>query len=263
MINLFNSTKIAYFCLYKISKMQESKKTWFRNWFDTPFYHILYKDRDYAEAQLFIDNITEYLNLPEHAKVLDLACGHGRHSIYLNKLGYNVVGADLSENSINFAKEFENDTLHFKVKDMREPFDEKFDAVFNLFTSFGYFETENDNLETLKAIKESLSEYGFAVLDFMNVYKVIEHLVTEETKEVDGIVFNIKRWTENGYIFKNICFEHENESYDFTERVKALTLNDFEKLMDQAGIFLLDTFGDYKLHKFHEKESDRLIMIFK
>src|SRR5690606_12916153 len=124
----------------------------------------------------------------------------------------------LSENSINFAKEFENDTLHFKVKDMREPFDEKFDAVFNLFTSFGYFETENNNLETLKAIIERLSEYGFAVLDFMNVHKVIEHLIAEETKEVDGIVFNIKRWTENGYIFKNICFEHENESYDFTER---------------------------------------------
>lgn len=243
--------------------MQETKKTWFSNWFDTPFYHILYKDRDYAEAQLFIDNITDYLNLPENAKVLDLACGRGRHSIYLNKLGYDVIGADLSENSINFAKEFENETLHFMVKDMREPFEIKFDAIFNLFTSFGYFENDADNLTTLKAIKKSLNDFGFAVIDFMNVHKVVENLVPNEIKEVDGIVFNIKRWFENGYIYKNIQFTYEDEAYDFTEKVKALTLEDFELLMEQAGIYLLDTFGDYKLHKFYKKESDRLIMIFK
>jgi len=243
--------------------MQDSKKTYSNNWFNTPFYHILYKDRDYAEAQLFIDNITEYLNLPENAKVLDLACGRGRHSIYLNKLGYNVIGADLSKNSIDYAKEYENDTLHFEVKDMREPFAEKFDAVFNLFTSFGYFQDKEDNLLALKAIKNSLNDYGFAVLDFMNVHKVIQNLVPEETKEVNGIVFHIKRWVEDGYILKNIVFEFEDEHFDFTEKVKALTFEDFENLMDEAGIFLLDIFGDYKLHKFYKNESDRLIMIFK
>jgi len=243
--------------------MQELQKTYSKNWFDTPFYHILYKDRDYAEAQLFIDNITEYLNLPENAKVLDLACGRGRHSIYLNKLGYNVVGADLSSNSIKYAKQFENDTLHFEVKDMRTSFTDKFDAIFNLFTSFGYFENNDDNLETLIAIKNSLNEYGFAVLDFMNVQKVTENLVAEEVKEVEGITFNIKRWIEDGYILKNIVFEYEGENFDYTERVKALTLEDFEALMEEAGLFLLDTFGDYKLHKFYKNESDRLIMIFK
>ncbi|HUH25272.1 MAG TPA: class I SAM-dependent methyltransferase [Flavobacterium sp.] len=244
--------------------MQETKNnTWYTNWFDTPFYHILYKDRDYAEAHLFINNITDYLNLPENAKVLDLACGRGRHAIYLNKLGYDVTGADLSKNSIEFAKEFENDTLHFEVKDMREPMNEKFDAIFNLFTSFGYFPNDEDNLTALKAIHNSLNDYGFAVLDFMNVVKVIENLVPEEVKEVDGITFHIKRWTSDGHIFKNIRFEHENEAYDFTERVKALTLQDFEQMMETAGIYLLDTFGDYKLRKFYPSESDRLIMIFK
>lgn len=243
--------------------MQENQKSWYTNWFDTPFYHILYKDRDYDEAQLFIENITHYLNLPEEAKVLDLACGRGRHSIYLNKLGYNVIGADLSKNSIEYARKSENETLHFEVKDMREPFDKKFDAIFNLFTSFGYFENEVDNLTTLKAIKESLNDYGFAVLDFMNVNKVINNLVESETKEVEGITFEIKRWVADGYIFKNIQFSHEGESYDFTEKVKALTLKDFEQMMEEAGIYLLETFGNYKLQKFYSNESDRLIMIFK
>ncbi|MEA9412128.1 class I SAM-dependent methyltransferase [Flavobacterium sp. PL02] len=241
----------------------QPSENWFTSWFDTPYYHILYKDRNYREAQIFMDNLTHYLNLPEKANVLDLACGKGRHSIYLNQLGFNVLGADLSENSIAEASKNSNETLHFKVHDMREPFEEKFDAIFNLFTSFGYFESDDDNLTTLKAIKASLSEYGFAVIDFMNVTQVIETLVPEEIKTVDDIDFQIKRYVEDGHIFKEIDFEDQGRKFHFTEKVKALTLKDFEDLMEQAGIFLLDTFGDYKLKKFHKTDSERLIMIFK
>ncbi len=246
-----------------IQNQEDENQNWYSSWFDTPYYHILYKDRNYREAQVFMDNLTHYLNLPEKAKVLDLACGKGRHSIYLNQLGYDVLGADLSENSIAEASKNSNETLHFKVHDMREPFEEKFDAIFNLFTSFGYFESDDDNLTTLKAIKESLSDYGFAVIDFMNVPNVIENLVPEEVKTVDEIDFHIKRYVEDGHIFKEIDFEDQGRKYHFTEKVKALTLKDFQDLMDEAGIFLLDIFGDYKLKKFHKTESERLIMIFK
>jgi SAM-dependent methyltransferase len=210
-----------------------------------------------------MDNLTHYLNLPEKAKVLDLACGKGRHSIYLNQLGFTVLGADLSENSIAEATKNSNENLQFKVHDMRETFEEKFDAIFNLFTSFGYFENDEDNLITLKAIKNSLSEYGFAVIDFMNVNQVLDTLVPEETKTVDGIDFYIKRYLKDGHIYKEIDFEDKGQKFHFTEKVKALTLKDFEELMEEAGIFLLDVFGDYKLKKFHKTDSERLIMIFK
>ncbi|WP_367771152.1 class I SAM-dependent methyltransferase [Flavobacterium sp. WC2421] len=242
---------------------EEPAPTWFSSWFDTPYYHILYKERNYREAQLFMDNITHYLNLPEKAKVLDLACGKGRHSIYLNQLGFNVLGADLSENSIAEANKNANDSLHFKVHDMREPFEEKFDAIFNLFTSFGYFENDEDNLTTLKAIKESLSDYGFAVIDFMNVKQVLDTLVPEETKTVEGIDFHLKRYLKDGHIYKEIDFEDKGQKFHYTEKVKALTLQDFEALMEEAGIYLLDIFGDYKLKKFYKNDSERLIMIFK
>jgi SAM-dependent methyltransferase len=203
------------------------------------------------------------LNLPEKAKVLDLACGKGRHSIYLNQLGYDVIGADLSENSIVEANKNANDTLHFVVHDMRESYEEKFEAIFNLFTSFGYFEKEEDNLKTLIAIKESLSEYGFAVIDFMNSKQVIANLIPEENKEIDGIVFHIKRYLLDGFIIKEIDFEDKGEKFHFVEKVKAYTLEDFQLMMNEAGIYLLDTFGDYKLKKFHKNTSERLIMIFK
>lgn len=246
-----------------MTKITNHKSNWYASWFDTPYYHILYKDRDYNEAQHFMDNLTNYLNLPENGTILDLACGKGRHSIYLNSLGYNVTGADLSENSIAEASKFSNETLHFKVHDMRQSCDEKYDAIFNLFTSFGYFEDDADNLKTLKAIHNSLNETGFACIDFMNVDYVIENLVPEEIKTVDGIEFNIKRYVKDNHIFKEITFEDNGEQYHFTEKVQALRLENFEQMMEEAGIYLLDVFGNYKLQKFFKNQSERLIMIFK
>ena len=254
--------KYSIFTAHKRSMTKDTTQ-WFASWFDTPYYHQLYKDRDHTEAQAFMDNLTNYLNLPEHGKILDLACGKGRHSIYLNSLGYDVTGADLSENSITYAKQFENETLHFKVHDMCQPYGEQFDAVFNLFTSFGYFPDEEDNLKTIKAIKSDLNDYGFGVIDFMNVNYVIENLVPEDVKVVDGLAFHQKRSVQDGYIIKDISFEVDKKTYHFQERVKAFTLTDFEKLFEEANCFLLDVFGDYKLRKFDKSFSERLVLIFK
>lgn len=244
-----------------ISKTEE--KDWFSEWFNTPYYHILYKDRNDNEAQFFMDNLTHYLNLPEEAQILDLACGKGRHSIYLNSLGFEVTGVDISENSIKIANESANDKLHFHVHDMRENLPHKYDAIFNLFTSFGYFDNEEDNIKTLKAIKNSLTEYGFGVIDFLNADYVIANLVPKEIKIVDGIKFEINRYVENKKIIKEIHFSDQGKNYTFKEKVSALTLNDFEKMMEVCDIYLLDIFGDYKLHKFYKNQSERLIMIFK
>jgi len=243
--------------------MTKSTKQWYASWFDTPYYHILYKDRDNSEAQGFMDNLTNYLNIPEGGKILDLACGKGRHSVYLNTLGYDVSGVDLSEQSIIHAKQFENESLKFDVHDMSKPYPDTFDAVFNLFTSFGYFENENCNLETIKSIKEELNEFGFGVIDFMNVNYILENLVEENVKTVEGIEFHQKRSLKDGYIVKDIHFEVDGEHYEFQERVRAFTLEDFKMLFEKAGVYLLDVFGDYKLRKYQSKTSERLIMIFK
>jgi len=243
--------------------MIKDKTTWYGSWFDTPFYHILYKDRDYSEAEAFMTNLTNYLNMPEHAKILDLACGKGRHSVFLNKIGYNVTGLDLSRNSIDYAKQFENDTLKFDVHNMCKPYHENFDAIFNLFTSFGYFENEEDNLNTIKAIKANLNASGFGVIDFLNSEYIINNLVAEDTKTVEGIDFHQKRHVKNGYIIKDISFTADGEDFKFQERVKAFTLSDFEALFELAGVYLFDVFGDYKLNKYHKEQSKRLILIFK
>ncbi len=243
--------------------MLKDSTMWYASWFDTPYYHILYKDRDYKEAKTFMDTLTKYLSLTLGEKILDLACGKGRHSKYLNTLGFDVTGVDLSKNSIEYASQFENDTLKFEVHNMCEPYPAKFSAVFNLFTSFGYFDNEEDNLNTIKAIKSDLNDTGFGVIDFMNVEYIIENLVPEENKIVDGITFDIKRYYKEGYIIKEIRFTDNQEDFFYTERVKSITLDDFKAYFSKADIHLLDIFGDYQLKKFNVKNSPRLILIFK
>jgi len=125
--------------------MQKEDTSWFASWFDSPYYHVLYKDRDDSEAADFMDRLTQYLHLHPSSKILDLACGKGRHSRYLSSLGYDVTGVDLSTQSITFAKKFEKENLKFAVHDMCLPYkNAAFNTVFNLFTSFCYFDNELD-----------------------------------------------------------------------------------------------------------------------
>lgn len=240
------------------------KKTdWFTSWFDTPYYHILYKDRNDKDAQLFMKNITQFLALPLEAHILDLPCGRGRHAIYLNSLGYKITGGDLSENSIQYAKQFENETLKFKVKDMRQPFNNQYNAVFNLFTSFGYFDNDEDEILVLKNMKHGLFENGVLVLDFLNVSNVKDHLIDDEIKTVDGIDFHIQRKINDQFILKHITFQDNGKKYSFTEQVKRLDLQKFVDYFTAAGFTITNVFGDYHLNEFDEGTSDRLILVAK
>ena len=242
--------------------MQKDKTNWYASWFNTPYYHILYKDRNHREAALFMNTLTNFLKLEKNDTILDLACGKGRHAKYLYKQGFDVTGVDLSEESIAFAKQYEKPGLHFEVHDMCLPYPKKFDAVFNLFTSFGYFQKEEDNLRTIQSIKAELKPHGSAVIDFLNVDLAIKNLVPKEKKKIGDIVFHIEKYVEDGYIIKNIDFEDEGKDYHFVERVKSLTLEDFQKYFAEANVHLKNVFGDYHLNDFDKNTSERLILIF-
>ncbi|CAM1366369.1 Methyltransferase [Tenacibaculum soleae] len=236
---------------------------WFTSWFDTPYYHTLYKHRNDADAQFFMRNITSFLKLAQDSFIADLPCGKGRHSVYLNSLGYKVTGGDLSRNSIQHAKKFENDTLNFEVWDMRDPLEKKYDAIFNLFTSFGYFDDDNEDIAILKSIKNGLNKDGVFVLDFLNVEKVKNSLVTKEIKTIDGIEFHIKREIKNGFILKHISFIANDQQHSYTEQVKFLTLDKMQAYFKKAGLDIKHVFGDYSLSTFDKNTSDRLILIAK
>jgi len=243
--------------------MAESKKAcWFEEWFDSDYYHLLYKDRDFAEAETLIRNLVWYLNIPKEVRILDLACGKGRHSIFLNALGFNVTGVDLSENSIHQAKTNENDTLHFKVGDMREPQgDEDFDLVLNLFTSFGYFESEEENTKTLSAIHQALKPGGKLVLDFMNSSKVLRQMIPKAEVRKGDVLFEIEKSVENQIIRKKISFEDQGKSRYFEEKVMAITRSDFMRYFEKTGFEFVHLSGNYLLEEYSEPDSERMIFI--
>ncbi len=237
---------------------------WFQNWFNSPYYHILYQQRNTAEAEFFIDNLCAYLKPDDNARLLDIACGRGRHAIYLNKKGFDVTGIDLSIANIKYAREFENDRLHFYVHDMRCLFySNYYDIAFNLFTSFGYFDTEGDHIKALKTFRKALKPEGLLVLDFFNCYKITHALKYSEVKTLDGIDFNIHKKIEGDKITKHIEFEDKGQQYSFTEEVKIFGFADFNRFFAQSGFEVVHCFGNYKLDEFELATSDRMIFICK
>jgi len=244
--------------------MSELQKEWFDTWFDTPYYHILYSNRNENEAEVFLNKLLIYMNVPENAAILDLPCGKGRHSIFLAEKGLNVTGADLSVSSIELAKMHEHKHLSFLVHDLRKPaWNEEFDFVLNLFTSFGYFETEAEDKAAFTTLSKALKKGGRLVIDFLNVKNAVNSLKEEETKVIQEIEFHLKKYLHEGYIHKEIRFVADNTPFFFTEKVKALTLEDFKRFFTFAGLELTDVFGNYQLQEYDVVQSDRLIMIAK
>lgn len=237
---------------------------WFESWFDTPYYHILYKNHDYQEAESFISKLVQRLELPRGAKIIDLACGKGRHSVYLNNLGFDVLGLDLSKKSIEFDKQFEDSDLHFKVHDMRDPIDsEKVDAVFNLFTSFGYFDNEEDDKKVFKSVSEVLPENGVFVLDYLNENYVREGLKPQEIVKRGEIEFNISKKIENNFIIKDIQFEAKGQKYHYFEKVKLHTPERINEYAEEAGFERIQVWGNYQLEDFEPSVSPRCINWFR
>ena len=244
----------------KISQSPE----WFKEWFNSPYYHILYTHRDVHEATRFLDHLIAYLKPASNVQMLDLACGRGRHSVYLHSKGFDVTGVDLSEESIRYAHDFEDSGLRFFVHDMRQLLSANaYDIVFNLFTSFGYFERDAENLRVVKNMTDALKPGGRLVIDFLNVEQVRYAGSLEYDKQIDGIHFQMNRKIQDGRVIKTIAFTDNGKSYQFEEKVMLLGTVDFERYFRACGLKIEAVFGNYELEAFDAVHSDRLIYCVK
>lgn len=212
-----------------------------------------------------MDKLTEQLALPLHSRVLDVACGRGRHALYLHQKGFDVTGIDLAPQNIAHALRYQKSRLHFAQHDMRTVFaPAAFDLVLNLFTSFGYFDDETDNLRAVQAMAQNLRPSGQLVLDFFNPDWVLTHqLKPYERKKAGGIVFEIRKEIKDGFIVKSIDFEDNGHEYHFEEKVRLISLYDFLDYFEAAGLQLQRIFGNYHLDAYDPAESERMIFLLK
>jgi len=239
---------------------------WFKDWFNSPYYHQLYFKRDAAEASSFIDKLIDFLKPPQGCEMLDVACGKGRHSVLLAAKGFNVTGIDLSEDSIKEAKQFESDNLQFYMHDMRLPFRiNYFDYAFNFFTSFGYFATRREHDNAIRTIAQSLKMSGTFVMDYLNAHYAEDHLVHTSEKQIDDVNYYITKWMDETHFYKKITVEDEElkEPLEYTEKVAKFSLGDFTEMFAYQGLQIQEVFGDYSFNSYDVKKSPRLIMIAK
>lgn len=242
---------------------------WFEEWFNSPLYEKLYSNRDEEEARRLITYLEQTLQSNDCSSILDLGCGRGRHSITLAQRGYDVKGIDLSVEAIKTAKiraqRLGIDNVDFEVRDMRDPLPNTFDAIVNLFTTFGYFEQDDENALVLDGVVKMLGKGGIFVLDYLNAEKVKRNYNPEEEGEFQGINYRIRRYIQDGAIHKDIVFTGArlNEERTYSERVKLYGLNWFKSELSKRNLRILNVNGDYQGRAFDPETSPRLLIISK
>lgn len=243
-----------------------SEQAWYKEWFNSPFYHKLYFERDDKEASAFILKLIDHLKPASGSYMLDVACGRGRHSRILAEKGFNVTGIDISFDSIAFAKKYEKDNLEFYQHDMRLPFRVNyFDHTFNFFTSFGYFKTRREHDDAIRTIANGLKPNGIFVIDYLNVHYSEDHLVHNEEKTINGTRYEIRRWHDETHFYKKIIITDSLllQPIDYTEKVSKFSFGDLNDMLSYHGLQVQEVFGDYQLGSYDVRTKPRLIIVAK
>ena len=242
--------------------MEKRDIEWFASWFDSPYYPMLYRHRDEAEAQVALTNLHRFLHLPQNTRVLDLCCGQGRHSRTLHKLGCSVVGIDLSPTAISHAQSQAEPGQRFEVQDMRYfSLAERFDVVFNLFTSFGYFDSDTENMRILERIAHHLEPNGVLVLDYLNAAPLLNQHILSTEQVIDDVLFRTSKSIEGNSIVKHIQVNDTGVTHNFTERVQLIMLEDFTRMLHSSGFTIEHVFGNYLLEDYRPQKSPRCLII--
>jgi SAM-dependent methyltransferase len=237
---------------------------WYESWFGSDAYELVYDHRDRAEADRLVDLIVEAAEPAPGARILDMACGRGRHAVALAGRGYDVTGVDLSEASLAEARRSARKagvSVDFRAGDMREAVcDGCFDGVVNLFTAFGYFDDPAEDRAALGAMAAALRPGGWFVQDFLNAPHVAATLEPEDTRSTGDFTIHQRRWIDDGRVHKEIEITDGERQETHRESVRLYTREALTTLYETAGLAVTDAFGDYDGSP-HSADSPRLILV--
>lgn len=243
------------------------KSEWFRDWFNTEEYLNVYQHHNESDAEDHVKLILGNIRLSSGVKILDMACGAGRHAIIFARKNFDVTAVDLSESLLAIAKknaDDENLNINFVHSDIRNfKSDDKFNLVLNLFTSFGYFESDEENFAVLQKAYDLLTDDGFFVLDFFNSYFLQQNLVESSEENLGEVKIHQFRKIKENRVTKKIVITKNGNLSQFEESVRMFTKDELVNAIQNIGFDIYKTFGDFLGNEFDILNSPRLIMICK
>lgn len=222
--------------------MQE--RPWFESFFGEDYFEIYGSTFTPQATDAQVEGIVRLADLRPGARILDLACGHGRHAIPLSKQGYEVTGYDLSEVFLERARadaETQGATVHWVAGDMRQlAFDQQFDAVINIFTAFGYFEDPQDDLETLRGVREALKPKGVFLLETIHRDSLPGRFQTTGFDRTDNgsIVLRERHWDLARDVIDEdvLLIRPDGSRTEYRTSVRTRSLHQYLALISQAGL---------------------------
>jgi 2-polyprenyl-3-methyl-5-hydroxy-6-metoxy-1,4-benzoquinol methylase len=240
---------------------------WYNDWFNSENYLKVYRHRDESEAERLVDLIAKNLILAPNSSVLDMACGAGRHPIIFAKLGFDVTAVDLSQRLISEAKKdaLQNGVkIDFILSDILEYNPVKhFDLVVNLFTSIGYFESDEENYAVIKKAYSFVKQEGYFVLDYFNKDFLLKNLIPTTIFSENGLRITQNRSAEGTRIVKKIQIENKASIEEFYESVRLYSNDEILRFISNSGFTVEKLYGDYFGSNYDSETSQRLIIFAK
>ena len=237
---------------------------WYDDWFSSPWYLRLYQHRSEQEAQQAVGLIERVAGIEAGASILDLACGYGRHALALAEAGYNVCGLDNSPRLIEMAKEqYAHHRVSYIQGDMRGPLPVgPYDAVVSFFTSFGYFDTVDEDRKAVEAAASVLKPNGVYLLDFLNATELQRTLEPESMSILSGITVIQERSIVDGVVVKDITINDPcTGEVTFQERVRLYTRDELVAMIESTGMTVDNVMGSYTAEPFDNESSKRCIIL--
>ncbi len=241
-------------------------KEWYKDWFASEDYLDVYRHRNSEDTENLVKLILSNIEIVEGASVLDAACGAGRHSIKFSEKGFNVTGFDLSHTLLEIADietNKRNLNIDFKNADLRTFYSEgKYDLVLSLFTSFGYFDSDEENFFFPKSAYSMLNENGYYVLDYLNKNYLEENLVEKTERVVGDKQILENRKIVKGRVIKTISIVKASKNDEYLESVKLYSYKELVDKYSFIGFKKIKVFGDYLGNDYQSESSERCIIIF-
>ncbi len=244
-----------------------TQKEWFEDqWFWEEFKPVLFPEGRLEKTDEQVDRLIDLLGLERDEKILDLACGVGRHTLELARRGYDVTGLDLSKKYMKEASdraEKEGLEVEFIQRDMRDFVrEDHYDAVINFWSSFGYFEDEEENFQVLKNVHRSLKEDGRFFVDVMG-REILHSIFTEKDSSHldDGFFVEERTLKHDGdFLESNWILAKDGDVKEHKFKYWLYSKEDIDDMLRRAGFADVSIYGDLECSEYDE-DAERLIAV--